>query len=76
MSKEDLPRKKKIRASYRASAARLFHQVAGALAATPTNNNKLAQLKLSLREKLETLKQLDSEIVDLTPEEGLDDEIE
>ncbi len=41
---------------------------------TPTNS--LSQLKLSLHEKLETLKQLDSEVVDLTPEEGLDEEIE
>ena len=46
------------------------------MAATPTDNDKLAQLKLSLHEKLETLKQLDSEVVDLTPEEGLDEEIE
>ena len=38
-------------------------------------NDKLAQLKLSLHEELETLKQLDLEVVDLTPE-GLDEEIE
>ena len=76
MSKEALPRKKKIRAGHQASATRLLNQVDGALAATPTDNDKLAQLKLSLHEKLETLKQLDSEVVDLTPEEGLDEEIE
>lgn len=76
MSKEALPRKKKIRAGHRASATRLLNQVDGALAATPTDNDKLAQLKLSLHEKLDTLKQLDSEVVDLTPEEGLDEEIE
>ena len=77
MSKEALPRKKKIRAGHRASATRLLNQVDdGALAATPTDNDKLAQLKLSLHEKLETLKQLDSEVVDLTPEEGLDEEKE
>lgn len=37
---------------------------------------KLSQLKLSLHDKLETLKLLDSEIVELTPEEGLENEIE
>ena len=74
MSKEALPRKKKIRAGHRASVIHLLNQVDGALAATPTDD-KLAQLKLSLHKKLETLKQLDSEVVDLTPE-GLDEEIE
>ena len=71
MLKEALPRKKKIRAGHRVSATCLLNQVDGALAATPTDNDKLAQLKLSLHEKLETLKQLDS---DLTPEEGLEEE--
>ena len=75
MSKEALPRKKKIRASHQASVTHLLNQVDSALAATPTDNDKLAQLKLSLHEKLETPKQLDSEVVDLTPEE-LDEEIE
>ena len=63
MSKEELTRKK-IRAGHRASVTRLL------------TDNKLAQLKLSLHEKLETLKQLDSGIVDPTPEDGLDEEIE
>ena len=75
MLKEALPRKK-IRADHRASATRLLNQIDGALGATPTDSDKLAQLKLSLQEKLETLKQLDSEIVDLTPEDGLEEEIE
>ena len=76
MSKEALPRKKKIHAGHRASTTRLLNQIDGALGATPTDSDKLAQLKLSLQEKLETLKQLDSEIVDLTPEDGLEEEIE
>ena len=75
MSKEELTRKK-IRAGHRASATRLLIQVDDALAASPTDSDKLAQLKLSLQEKLEILKQLDSGIVDLTPEDGLDGEIE
>ena len=76
MSKQALLRKKKIHAGHRASATRLLNQVDSALAATPTDNDTLAQLKLSLHEKLETLKQQDSEVVDLTPEERLDEDIE
>ena len=76
MSKESLPRKKKIRAGHRASATRLLSQIDTALTAPATDSDKLSQLKLSLHEKLETLKLLDSEIVELTPEEGLEDEIE
>ena len=51
----------------------LLNQIDGALSATPTDSDKLAQLELSLHEKLETLKQFDSEVVDLTPEEGLEE---
>ena len=42
----------------------------------PTDTSKLTQLKLSLQEKLETLRQLDSEILDLTEEDNLVHEIE
>ena len=37
---------------------------------------QLAQLKLSLTEKLDTLKLLDGEILDLTEDGDLDDEIQ
>lgn len=75
MSKEALSKRKKIRAGHRASATCLLNQVDRALAATPTDVDKLFQLKLTLHEKLETLKQLDLEIVEL-PKDGLDEEIE
>lgn len=73
---EGLPRKKRIRAGHRASATRILNQIDGALAAATPDNAKLSQLKLSLQEKLETLKRLDDEIVELTPEDGLVEEIE
>ena len=75
MSKESLPRKK-IRAGHQVSATRLLSQIDTALTTPATDSDKLSQLKLSLHKKLETLKLLDSEIVQLTPEEGLEDEIE
>ena len=75
MSKEALPRKKKIRAGHRASATSLLNQIDTALSALSTDSDRLSQLKLSLHKKLETLKLLDLEIVELTPE-GLKNEIE
>ena len=73
---EALPRKKRIRAGHRASATRLLNQIDAILADTHPDGDRLALLKLSLKEKLETLKLLDSEIVELTPEEELVREIE
>ena len=76
MSKKSMLRKKKIRAGHQVSATRLLNQIDTALTAPTTDSDKLSQLKLSLHEKLEMLKLLDSEIVELTPEEGLEDERE
>ena len=73
---EGLSRKKRIRAGHRVSATRILNQIDGALPAVTPDSAKLSQLKLSLQEKLETLKLLDAEIVELTPEEGLVEEIE
>ena len=72
---EALPRKK-IRAGHRASATRLLNQTDAILADAHPDSDRLALLKLSLTEKLETLKLLDSEIVELIPEEELVREIE
>jgi hypothetical protein len=73
---EALPRKKKIHAGHRASETRLLNQIDAILGDTHPDSDRLALLKLSLKEKLETLKLLVSEIVELTPEEGLVKEIE
>ena len=78
---EGLARKKRIRAGHKASAKRTLTKVDEALAAIATetvgfDTSKLAQLKLSLQEKLEVLRQLDGEILELTEEDGLVDEIE
>ena len=45
------------------------------LLADSANRSQLAQLELSLVEKLETLKQLDAEILESTEEENIGDEI-
>ena len=68
--------KKRIRAGHRASTTRALTKVNDALAAETADEAKLSQLKLTLEEKLGTLKLLDSEIVELTEEDSLTTEIE
>lgn len=53
----------------------MLTQVYKLLRAEEVDLARLAQLKLSLQEKLETLKQLDSEVLELTDEKGVDAEI-
>ena len=77
---EGLTRKKRIRAGHKASATRMLTTVNGLLTTLEpgptTDTSKLTLLKLSLQEKLETLRQYDSEILDLTEEDQLVTEIE
>ena len=76
---EVLVKKKRIRTGHRASATRMLHKVECLLAdsttETPADTAVLSRIKLSLQEKLDTLKTLDGEILDLTEEENLEDEI-
>ena len=46
------------------------------LAASPAEDDKLVSLKRSLSEKLDTIKKLDSEILDATPDDQIDGEID
>ena len=66
---EALAKKKRIRAGHKASATKLLHQIDGAASAPSPDTAKLRSLKMSLTEKLETLKQLDGEIVELIDDE-------
>lgn len=73
---ESLAKKKRIRAGHRASATRILNQIEGLLADTALDTSRLLPLKLSLSEKLETLKVLDGEVQDLVDEGGLVADIE
>ena len=73
---ESLAKKKRIRAGHRASATRTLMKVNEALTAETSDESKLLQLKLTLEEKLGTLKLLDGEIIDLIEEDALATEIE
>ena len=76
MASEGLARKKRIRGDHKASATRMLSQIDELLAQESPDLAKLSQLKLSLQEKLETLKLLDGEMVDLVKERDLNSEIE
>ena len=76
---EQLNRKRRVRAGHRASATRMKNRIDELLGGTePPNTAAVAQLGMSLKEKLEVLKALalDSEALDLIEEEALAGEIE
>ena len=73
---EELARKKRIRAGHRGSTTRILNLTGDLLKADVVDGTKLAQLHLSLGEKLETLKQLDGEILELTEDGNLETEIQ
>ena len=71
-----LARKQKIRGGHRSSATRTTNSIDTLLADGEPAPAHLAQLKLSLEEKLSTLTKLDSEILDLTEDDDVDAEIQ
>jgi len=71
-----LAKKRSIRKGHRGSAARVVNQVDEIVGEGEPDLAKLAQLKLSLTEKLETLNRLDQEILELTEEDNISTEIE
>lgn len=76
---EGLNRKKKVRGGHRASATRIISQTYETIESTDAVESvvtKLKQSKLILQEKLETVKQLDEEILGLVDDEEVDNEIE
>ena len=76
MPGEALTRKKRVRAGNRGSAFHMIAKVDELLAEESPNASRLSQLKMSLQEKLDVLKQLDGEMLELVDEEGLAEDIE
>ena len=74
-SEEALARKKKIRGAHRTSATRLMGQAGALIEGTPVNADELTLLQTNLSTKLMTLEALKTEIVELTPEGQLEEEI-
>lgn len=73
---ERLTKGKRIRGGHRAVATRILSRIDEALRHDPLDIDDLSRLKLSLNEKLETLKSLDSAIIEGTPDDKLVEEIE
>ena len=73
---DGVARKKKIRGGHKASATRMLSQIDALLREESSDLSKLQQLRLSLQEKLETLRLLDGEMLDLVEEGELTSEIE
>lgn len=62
---EALAKKIRTRAGHKASATRTCGQIEGIVAADTPDLSRLALLRMTLKEKLDTIKTLDAEIVDL-----------
>ena len=75
MSAEELARKKRVRAGHRGSTTRMLGQVQPTIDSDPLDIPKIRQLTRSLEEKLQALSKFDSDILDLTSEDDIEDEI-
>ena len=67
---EALAKKKRTRAGHKACATRTCGQIEGIVAADVPDLSRLALQRLTLKEKLDTIKTLDAEIIDLIDDEG------
>ena len=73
----DLARKKKVRRGHKASVTRMVRSAEELFTTDLPDVARLAQIKMSLREKLTVLKGLDAEILELVEtEEAVTEEIE
>jgi hypothetical protein len=73
---EVLAKKKRIRARHKASATKTIRQIEDIFASETPDMERLLLLRLTLNEKLETIKALDSEVIELIDDDSLVDEIE
>ena len=73
----DLARKKRVRGGHKASVTKILRKAEDIMAADPPDVEGLAQIKMSLQEKLTVLKGLDAEILELVEsEDAVTEEIE
>ena len=71
-----LTKKRNVRRGHKSSATRMIGAATGLLNAEGSDVMRLSQLSKSLQEKLDVLKTLDSEILDLVDDEAVEEEIE
>lgn len=73
---EELARKKSIRAAPRSSTTRLLNQADTLLGAEPPDTDELELIQTNITAKMEILGGLNVDIVGLTPDDQLDNEVE
>ena len=76
MSAADLAKRKNVRAGHRGSATKIIGRADELLSSGRPDMDKLSQVKLTLKEKVEVLNCLDGEILDMVKEEEVAGEIE
>ena len=76
MASAELRKKTHIRAGHRGSATKMIARGEELLTASDLDIPKSLQLKVSLKEKVDVLKELDREILDLVEPDSMADEIE
>ena len=64
-------KRKRMRAGHKGSALKTIGKIEVQLSKTPLDREELAALKLTLSEKLETIKTLDAAVIDLIEEESV-----
>ena len=73
----ELARKKRVRGGHKASVTKMLRKATDVIEADPHDAARLAQVKMSLQEKLAIIKGLDAEILDLVEsEDAVMEEIE
>ena len=72
----DPAHKKRVRGGHRTSATKMIGKVEELLAPETKDYRQLAKTRLSLQEKVNVLKRLDAEVVDLVAEDEVADEID
>ena len=73
---DPLAKKKRIRVGHKASATKTIHHIEEVLMSETSDKARLSLLRLTLKERFETIKLLDVEIIDLIEDETLANEIE
>ena len=73
---DDLAKKRRVRGAQKASTTKIMTQIPELVGSEHLNQAKLACLRLALNEKLEVIKALDTEVIELIQDDRLDTDIE
>ena len=67
---DELEHKRRVRGGHKGSAKKMLGQLDSELGTTPPDYTKVSQLKRSLEEKIDTIKTLDADILNLVSDEA------